>query len=341
VGVAPAIRLKAPLEGETVINDEIQGRVVFQNENLDDLILLRSDGSPTYMLSVVVDDRDAGITHVIRGDDHLNNAARQALIFEALDWPLPAFAHVPLIHGPDGKKLSKRHGALGVEAYRSMGYLPEALRNYLVRLGWSHGDQEIFSTDQLIKLFTLEPIGRAPARLDFEKLASVNAHYIRETDDAKLAALLEQSFAAGWFEDIPAPDFNDVSRERLVRAMPALKDRAKTLLDLNTRAGFLFAERPLDIEPKAAKSLSGDARAHLSALHTALEELDTWDISTLETTVRTYAETRDIGLGKVAQPLRAALTGTTNAPGIAECLFALGREESLARIADQAAITSA
>ncbi len=334
-GVIPAIRLKAPLEGETVVDDMIQGRVVFRNENLDDLILLRSDGSPTYMLSVVADDHDMGISHVIRGDDHLNNAARQSLIFQAMDWPLPAFAHVPLIHGPDGKKLSKRHGALGVEAYRAMGYLAEGLRNYLVRLGWSHGDKEFFSTEELVRLFSLDPIGRAPARLDFDKLASVNGHYIREMDDGALARLFETSFAKGWFGDLTAPEFNDVRRARLVRAMPALKERAKTLLDLNEKAEFLFRERPVKCEPKAAKMLSDDGRGHLGLILPRLEALESWDVAALETAVRDYAESADISLGKIAQPLRAALTGTPNSPGIFDCLYALGRNESLARITDQ------
>lgn len=337
-GVAPAIRLKAPLEGETVIDDVIQGRVVFQNENLDDLILLRSDGSPTYMLSVVVDDHDMGITHVIRGDDHLNNAARQALIFQALDWDLPVFAHVPLIHGPDGKKLSKRHGALGVESYRSMGYLPEALNNYLVRLGWSHGDQEIFATRDLIELFSLDPIGRAPARLDFDKLDNINGHYIRDMDDAALAALFEQSFTEGWFADVETPEFNDVRRERLVRAMPALKERAKTVVGLNEKAGFLFRERPVQCEPKAAKMLTDDGRAHLAAIRADFEALSDWTLVSVEGVVRAYMERNDVGMGKVAQPLRAALTGTPNSPGIFDCLYALGRDESLARINDQSGV---
>ncbi len=339
-GVAPSIRLKAPLEGETVIDDVIQGRVVFQNENLDDLILLRSDGSPTYMLSVVVDDHDMGITHVIRGDDHLNNAARQALIFQALDWPLPVFAHVSLIHGPDGKKLSKRHGALGIEAYREMGYLPEALNNYLVRLGWSHGDQEIFQTDELIKLFSLDPIGRAPSRLDFDKLDSVNAHFIREMDDVALAALVERSFENGGFKDVEAPEFNDVRRERFIRAMPALKDRAKTLPDLVGKAIFLFSERPIACDAKAAKMLTDEGRAHLTAILPQFETLEDWTTESTEAVVRSYAEGAEIGLGKIAQPLRAALTGTPNSPGIFDCLYALGREESLARIGDQSHVTS-
>ena len=339
-GVPAAIRLKAPQSGETVIEDAIQGRVVFQNENLDDLILLRSDGSPTYMLSVVVDDHDMGITHVIRGDDHLNNAARQSLIFQALGWDVPVFAHVPLIHGPDGKKLSKRHGALGVDAYRSMGYLPEALNNYLVRLGWSHGDQEIFSTEELVKLFSLDPIGKGPSRLDFDKLDNTNAHYLREMNDADVATLFEQSFKAGWFSDAKAPEFNDIRRERLVLAMPALKERAKTVYDLNEKAGFLFSERPVSCEPKAAKMLSDDGRAHLAALHPVLEALSSWTLESLEQAVRGYAEHAEIGLGKIAQPLRASLTGTPNSPGIYDCLYALGKNESLARIADQASMTS-
>ncbi|MEL7542495.1 MAG: glutamate--tRNA ligase [Pseudomonadota bacterium] len=334
-GVAPAIRLKAPRTGETMIRDAVQGDVVFQNEHLDDLILLRSDGTPTYMLAVVADDHDAGVTHVIRGDDHLNNAARQALIYSALNWPLPTFAHVPLIHGPDGKKLSKRHGALGVEAYREMGYLPDALVNYLVRLGWSHGDQEIFSRDDLTELFSLEPIGKAPARLDFDKLASVNAHYIREMDDAALAAQFEVAVNNGWVADAESYTFDDEIRARLVRAMPALKERATTIPEIGEKAGFAFASRPITIEAKAQKMLNADNIAHLAALRPAFETVSPWTADALEALVKGFAEEAEIGLGKIAQPIRGALTGTPNAPGIYDCLYALGRDESLARIDDQ------
>ncbi|MEO0617711.1 MAG: glutamate--tRNA ligase [Pseudomonadota bacterium] len=334
-GVAPAVRLKAPRDGQTLIRDAVQGDVVFQNENLDDLILLRSDGTPTYMLAVVVDDHDAGVTHVIRGDDHLNNAARQTLIYDALGWPIPMFAHVPLIHGPDGKKLSKRHGALGVEAYREMGYLPDALVNYLVRLGWSHGDQEIFSRDELTELFSLDAIGKAPARLDFDKLASVNAHYIREMGDDALAADFERAVTNGWVPHGETYTFDDEVRGRLIRAMPALKERATTIPEIGAKAGFAFASRPITIEAKAQKMLSEANLEHLAALRPKLETLTPWTSDALETLVKGFAEDAGIGLGKIAQPIRGALTGTPNAPGIYDCLYALGREESLARIDDQ------
>src|SRR5579864_1079626 len=260
-GVKPAIRLKAPLAGETVIEDQVQGRVVWQNENLDDLVLLRSDGTPTYMLAVVVDDHDMGITHIIRGDDHFTNAARQKQIYDALGWPVPVMAHVPLIHGPDGSKLSKRHGALGVDAYRAMGYLPLALRNYLVRLGWSHGDQEIFSTEEMIAAFDLPQIGRSPARFDFAKLENLNGHYIRTTDDQSLVTLFE-----GVLDYVPngaavKAKLNPTTRAQLLAAMPSLKERAKTLIELIDASYFIFADRPLQIEPQAAAVLTVETRA--------------------------------------------------------------------------------
>src|SRR6201981_3872820 len=251
-GVKPTIRLKAPLTGETVIEDQVQGRVVWQNENLDDLVLLRSDGTPTYMLAVVVDDHDMGVTHVIRGDDHLTNAARQKQIYDALGWPVPVMAHIPLIHGPDGSKLSKRHGALGIDAYRAMGYLPAALRNYLVRLGWSHGDQEIFSTEEMIAAFDLPQIGRSPARFDFAKLESLNGHYMRSTPDRDLLAALESALAYLPNGPTAAPKLTPAVREQLLMAMPELKERAKTLIELIDSAYFIFAARPLEIDPKAA-----------------------------------------------------------------------------------------
>src|SRR6202011_3912739 len=260
VGVEPVIRLKSPTEGETLIDDQVQGRVVWQNQDLDDLVLLRSDGTPTYMLAVVVDDHDMGVTHIIRGDDHLTNAARQTQIYQALGWPVPAMAHIPLIHGPDGSKLSKRHGALGVDAYRAMGYLPAAMRNYLVRLGWSHGDQEIFSTDEMIAAFDLAHVGRSPARFDFAKLENLNGYYLRQAGDAQLVDEIERllpHIATG--EELRAK-LNPALREKLIAAMPALKERAKTLVELVESAHYLYADRPIVPNEKAAALLSADAR---------------------------------------------------------------------------------
>src|SRR4051812_24906355 len=265
-GMKPTIRLKAPLTGETVIEDQVQGRVVWQNENLDDLVLLRGDGNPTYMLAVVVDDHDMGVTHVIRGDDHLINAARQKQIYDALEWSIPNMSHIPLIHGPDGAKLSKRHGALGVEAYRAMGYLPAALRNYLVRLGWSHGDQEIFSTQEMIDAFDLPAIGRSAARFDFAKLENLNGHYIRHSDDQSLVKQFEDVL-----DYVPnggelKAKLNDTTRAQLLRAMPSLKERAKTLLELISGSYFIFADRPLELEPKAAALLTRETRELIGKL---------------------------------------------------------------------------
>ena len=324
-GVDPVIRLKAPRDGETVIEDKVQGQVTVSNQQLDDMILLRSDGTPTYMLSVVVDDHDMGVTHVVRGDDHLTNAFRQTQLFKALAWPLPTFAHIPLIHGPDGSKLSKRHGALGIEAYREMGYLPEALRNYLLRLGWSHGDEEIISTAQAIDWFGLEAIGRSPARLDLEKLDSLNAHYLREADAGRLVALLEERAGRS---------FDDAEKDLLRRAMPGLTPRAKTLKDLAEAAAFYIAKRPLEMTDKARKLLDADALSRLDALSQDLATQPDWDEDSLDTALRSFAERQDIKLGKVAQPLRAALTGSTASPGIFEVMAVLGRDESLARLQD-------
>jgi glutamyl-tRNA synthetase len=336
-GMKPVIRLKAPLTGETVIEDQVQGRVVWQNENLDDLVLLRSDGTPTYMLAVVVDDHDTGVTHVIRGDDHLTNAARQKHIYDALGWRVPVMAHIPLIHGPDGSKLSKRHGALGVDAYRAMGYLPAALRNYLVRLGWSHGDQEIFSTDEMIAAFDLPQIGRSPARFDFAKLESINGHYMRQTADALLVEQIERLLPhiAGGKE--LAAQLTPPAREKLLAAMPGLKERAKTLLELIDGARFLLSGRPLALDEKAAALLNPDARAMLGEIAQALEGVEPWSAEAAEQAVRTFAERKGAKLGSVAQPLRAALTGRTTSPGIFDVLAVLGKLESLARLRDQAA----
>src|SRR5690242_13067692 len=335
-GVNPVIRLKAPLAGETVVDDQVQGRVVWQNENLDDFVLLRSDGTPTYMLAVVVDDHDMGVTHIIRGDDHLNNAARQTQIYQALGWKVPVMAHIPLIHGPDGSKLSKRHGALGVDAYRAMGYLPAAMRNYLVRLGWSHGDQEIFSTEEMIAAFDLPQIGRSPARFDFTKLESLNGHYIRASDDADLIAAMEQLLPhiAGGQE--LASKMTPVLRAKLLAAMPGLKERAKTLVELFEASRFLWASRPLEINDQARAVLTGDAKMLIAALLPELEAAADWTAEATEAAVRSFAEREGVKLGAVAQPLRAALTGRTTSPGIFEVLAVLGKSESLARLADQA-----
>src|SRR5436305_1831183 len=290
--VKPVIRLKAPLDGETVIEDQVQGRVVWQNENLDDLVLLRSDGTPTYMLAVVVDDHDMNVTHIIRGDDHLTNAARQKHIYDALGWTVPVMAHIPLIHGPDGSKLSKRHGALGVDAYRAMGYLPAALRNYLVRLGWSHGDQEIFSTAEMIAAFDLPQIGRSPARFDFAKLESINGHYMRQTSDADLLAEIERvlpHIAGG--EELAAKLTPEL-RQKLLDAMPGLKERAKTLVELVDSARYLHAERPIKLEEKARALLTAEARALIADLLPVLEAADPWSEQRLEAPVRSFAEER-------------------------------------------------
>ena len=340
-GVKPAIRLKAPLTGETVIEDQVQGRVVWQNENLDDLVLLRSDGSPTYMLAVVVDDHDMDVTHIIRGDDHLTNAARQKQIYDALGWPVPVMAHIPLIHGPDGSKLSKRHGALGVDAYRAMGYLPVALRNYLVRLGWAHGDQEIFSTEEMIAAFDLPQIGRSPARFDFAKLESLNGHYIRQSADADLLAAIDQLLPHIEGGAQLAAKMTPALRQQWLKAMPSLKERAKTLLDLIDGAKFLLADRPLPLDDKAAALLTADAKTLLADIGAELAAVEPWTAETTEQAVRTFAERKGAKLGAIAQPLRAALTGRTTSPGIFEVLAVLGKAESLARVADQTGAQSA
>ena len=336
-GVRPVIRLRAPLTGETVVEDEVQGRVAWQNENLDDLVLMRSDGTPTYMLAVVVDDHDMGVTHVIRGDDHLTNAARQTQIYQAMGWGVPVMAHIPLIHGPDGAKLSKRHGALGVDAYRAMGYLPAALRNYLVRLGWSHGDQEIFTTAEMVAAFDLGSVGRGPARFDFTRLESLNGHYIRATLDGELVDAVERllpHLAGG--TDL-APKFTPETKAKFVSAMPGLKERAKNLVELIAGAQFLWATRPIAVDDKAKALLGPDARAIIAELLPDLRGVEPWTAPALEETVRMFIQKKEIKLGAVAQPLRVALTGRPTSPGIFEVLQVLGREESLARLDDQAA----
>ena len=336
-GIKPVIRLKAPQEGETVLDDKVQGRVAWANKDLDDLVLLRSDGTPTYMLAVVADDHDMGVTQIIRGDDHLTNAARQTQIYQALGWPIPAMAHIPLIHGADGSKLSKRHGALGVDTYRAMGYLPEALRNYLVRLGWSQGDKEFFSTDDMIGAFGLAHVGRSAARFDFAKLENMNGHYIRGSQDGDLVAGLESALPYLPEGAAALGKLDDSLRAKLRAAMPGLKERAKTLIELLDGANFLFAERPLKLDAKAAGILEAGGRAHIAALIPRLAALADWNATSTEAAVRDYAAETKIKLGDVAQPLRAALTGRAASPGIFDVLEVLGKEESLARLQDQAA----
>ncbi len=335
-GRKPVVRLKAPREGETVIEDKVQGTVTFPNKDLDDLILLRSDGTPTYMLAVVVDDHDMAVTQIVRGDDHLTNAARQTHIYQAMGWDIPAFAHIPLIHGPDGAKMSKRHGALGVDAYRALGYLPEALRNYLARLGWSQGDREFFSTDELVEAFSLAQVHRSPARFDYAKLENMNGQYMRAMDDA---ALLEQFLAALPYlpngEEMAA-QIDDTKKRQLARAMAGLKERAKTLIELADGARFLFARRPLAYDEKARDLLNEGGRGHLAALSPKLAALPEWTAAAAEAAVRAYVAETGAKLGQVAQPLRAALTGRATSPGIFDVLETLGREESLGRIDDAA-----
>jgi glutamyl-tRNA synthetase len=319
-----------------VVEDRVQGRVGWQNENLDDFIILRSDGAPTYNFAVVVDDHDMGITHVIRGVDHLTNAARQAQVYQAMDWPMPVLAHVPLIHGADGAKLSKRHGALGVEAYRDMGYLPVALRNYLARLGWSHGDQEVFSTEELIRYFDLDGIGRSAARFDLVKLADLNGRYIRQASDEELLRRIEELVPHLDQHAAVAAKLAQGGRDRLKAALPGLKQRAKTLIDIVNGAAFLFASRPLTLDEKAQKELDGAARARIGEIVRLLETAERWDSGTLEGLVRAYAEKSGLKLGATAQPLRAALTGSTVSPPVFDVMAALGREEALGRLRDQA-----
>jgi glutamyl-tRNA synthetase len=323
-GVKPVIRIKAPQTGETVVKDQVQGEVRVANEQLDDMVLLRSDGTPTYMLSVVVDDHDMDITHVIRGDDHLTNTFRQVMIYDAMGWKHPSFSHIPMIHGPDGSKLSKRHGALGVEAYRDMGYLPEALRNYLLRLGWSHGDDEIISTKQAVAWFDLSAVGRSPSRFDFAKLDNLNAHYLRETDDGVLAKDTAQRLGVA-----------DAARvDRLRRGMSGLKARAKTLKELAENAAFYVQMRPIPLTDKAKALLTAEAKILLAGLAEDLAKTADWSAVGLEAQVRAFVEARQVKLGQIAQPLRAALAGSTTSPGIFEVMEILGQSECLGRIED-------
>jgi len=327
--VRPVVRLKAPRDGETKLADQVQGEVIVANAQLDDMVLLRGDGTPTYMLSVVVDDHDMGITHVIRGDDHLTNSFRQIQLYNAFGWQLPIFSHIPLIHGADGAKLSKRHGALGADAYRDLGILPEALCNYLLRLGWSHGDAEIIPREKAIEWFNLEDIGRSPSRFDLAKLTNLNGHYLREADNDRLARLVAPLLAARVGHDVAPPQF-----ELLKTAMSGLKERAKTLVELAESAVFYLLERPLTLDDKAAKILAEDGRAALSSFAESLAALPEWRQEALENEARLFAEAENLKLGKLAQPLRAALTGSTVSPPIFEVMQLLGREESLGRIND-------
>ncbi|MDP6817554.1 MAG: glutamate--tRNA ligase [Alphaproteobacteria bacterium] len=332
--IAPVIRFKAPTDGETVIEDLVQGPVRVANEQLDDMILLRSDGTPTYMLSVVVDDHDMQVSHAIRGDDHLTNAARQTQLFLALDWQPPQYAHIPLIHGSDGAKLSKRHGALAVGAYAQMGVLAQAMCNYLLRLGWSHGDDEIISREQAIEWFELASIGRSPARFDMDKLISLNGSYIRQAEDGGLISLL-QPLLADLLEKAP----DEAQLQRLEILLPGLKPRAKNLLEMAENALFLFLQRPLTLDEKSAKLITPESRVMMAELLTELEALEDWSETGLETLVRGFADSHSLKMGKVAQPLRASMTGKTISPSIFDVMISLGREESLGRLSDIAAQT--
>ena len=367
-GIIPAIRLKTARTGETVTDDQVQGRVVVANKDLDDMIILRSDGAPTYNFAVVVDDHDMGVTNVIRGVDHLTNTTRQTQVYTAMGWELPAFAHIPLVHGADGAKLSKRHGAQGTDEYRAMGYLPAALRNYLARLGWSHGDDELFSTAEAISWFDVADVGKSPARFDFAKLSDLNGQYIRQTPDADLLVHLAACLPGiGTHDEIAAtidpkappradfalmkelavvrPDlktgkdllaaFRAAGADRLAAALPSLKERAKTLPDLAAGMLYLIAQRPLKLDDKALKLLDGDAKAALTQMAPLFDAVPRWEATALESVVRQFAETNNLKLGKIAQPLRAALTGRAVSPPVFDVMAVLGKAEAMARIKDQ------
>ena len=325
---AYTIRFRRPLDQAVVVDDAVQGKVRWESSSLDDLVIVRSDGAPTYNLAVVVDDHDMGVTHVIRGDDHLNNAARQSLIYDALGWTRPTFAHIPLIHGPDGAKLSKRHGAQAVHEYAEMGYLPEAMRNYLARLGWAHGDHELFSDEQAVEWFDLPGIGKAPARLDFDKLAHVNAHWIRLADDDRLAKLtLDAHLSNG---RALQPD----DEARLLRAMPFVKDRAKTIVELANQTDFVLKTRPLALDEKTRTLLTGEGGERLSRLRERLHLFQSWDVFALEAELKAFAQEEGVGFGKIGPSMRGALTGGSVSPDIARILAALGRDEGLGRLDD-------
>lgn len=327
--IPPVVRFKAPQVGETVVQDAVQGDVTVANDQLDDMVLLRADGTPTYMLSVVVDDYDMGITHAIRGDDHLTNAFRQTQLFLALGWQPPVYGHIPLIHGADGAKMSKRHGALGVDAYRDMGYLPEALLNYLLRLGWSHGDDEIISREQAIDWFDIGDVNRGAARFDFDKLSSLNAHYLKACDNENLVGHI----LPGLEKSLGAP-VTTTARTRLVEGMPSLKDRAKTLNELIDISLFYVRNRPLELDNKATKLVTEDARRLLAQLASFLATVDPWTEGAVDAAIRDFADKQEVKLGQVAQPLRAALCGTTTSPGIFEVAGILGKDEVIGRIED-------
>ncbi len=330
-GAPYVVRLKTQQRGSMTIQDKVQGQVSVRNEEIDDYVLLRSDGTPTYMLAVVVDDHDMGVTHLIRGDDHLNNAFRQLSLIHAMDWPEPVYAHIPLIHGNDGAKLSKRHGALGVEAYRDdMGVLSDALFNYLLRLGWGHGDDEIISRGEAVELFSLAGVGKSPSRFDAKKLMNLNGIYMRESDDAELTALVSPRLAA-----ICAAYDATENAALLEQAMPVLKMRAKNLNELAESAKFLFAKRPLAMDEKALSLLEGEKRDVLNDVTGPLADCSEWTLEKLEEIIKAIAENKELGLGKIAQPLRAALTGQANSPGIFDVLVLLGKQESMDRINDQ------
>ena len=326
-----AIRMKAPRTGETIIDDKVQGRVVIRNETLDDMIVLRSDGTPVYMLAVVVDDHDMGVTHVIRGDDHLNNAARQQMVYDAMGWTVPTWAHIPLIHGPDGKKLSKRHGATGLEEYQALGYPAAGMRNYLTRLGWAHGDMEVFTSAEAMAVFSLDGIGRAPARLDFRKLENTCGHHIAMTEDAALLHELEAFLAAS-----ARPALTALQRDRMSRAMPALKERSKTFPELIEKAQFALIDRPVVPDEKAAAALDTVSRGILKSLTPRLQTAS-WEKDSLEPVLNAIAAENGIGFGKLAAPLRAALAGRSVTPSVYDMMLAIGRDETIARLSDAAA----
>ncbi|GAB5387856.1 MAG: glutamate--tRNA ligase [Alphaproteobacteria bacterium] len=327
-GVDPVIRLKTPKDGKITIKDEVQGEVTIEAGQLDDMILLRADGTPTYMLAVVVDDHDMGVTHVIRGDDHLTNAFRQKCIYEGMGWEVPTFAHIPLIHGPDGAKLSKRHGALGVEAYRDeMGYLPEAMRNYLLRLGWGHKDEEIISDARAIELFDLSGVGKSPSRMDYKKLENLNGHYMREADNARLAELARDGLAKELERDV-----TDAEMKLLTEAMDGLKQRAKSVHEIGPAAAFYFREVPLPMNAKAQKALNAEAKEVLPQLADIVRNADSFTAEALEASFRTFGEEKELKLGKIMMPLRSALTGSNVSPSLFEVMVQLGKDETIKRI---------
>ncbi|MFT4717324.1 MAG: glutamyl-tRNA synthetase [Paracoccaceae bacterium] len=324
------VRLRSPKEGEITIRDKVQGKVTYRKDTLDDLVLLRADGTPTYMLAVVVDDHDMGVTHVIRGDDHLSNAARQTFIYLAMGWKVPAFAHIPLIHGEDGKKLSKRHGALGVEEYRDMGYLAEAMRNYLARLGWSHGNDEYFTTEQAVEWFTFAGIGKSPARFDFKKLDNLSSQHMRDADDANLVAEVASFLAVTGQTPLPGE-----KNAALQHAMPVLKERAKLIPELIDKAHFILSERPFKANAGASQTLDSVSRGMLNRLTPQLRNV-TWDHDSLEVVLRDFADAQSLKLGQIAKPLRAALTGRTVSPSVFDVMLLIGQDETIARLEDAA-----